>query len=67
MMRARMKTAAGAIAWDKLREREPILRKIMDIVMITVKLNKKKVKNASGVRRRFWAQVSVVQVESRKR
>jgi hypothetical protein len=53
MIKARMKTAAGAIAWAKLREREPMLRNIIDIHITIVKLNRKNVKKASGVRLKF--------------
>jgi hypothetical protein len=53
MIKAKIKTAAGAMAWAKLREREPMLRNIMDMHITIVKLKKKNVKNASGVRRKF--------------
>jgi hypothetical protein len=48
-----MRTAEGAIACETVLERAPIVRKTMDIAKRTVKLNKKNMKNASGVRRKF--------------
>jgi hypothetical protein len=48
-----MKIAAGAMACDKLREREAIERKTIDIVRTHMKLNKKKTKKAPTSLRRF--------------
>jgi hypothetical protein len=45
--------AAGAIACAKVRERAAIHLKNMDIVRVQTKVNSKKMKKASGVRRRF--------------
>ena len=42
---ARIKTAAGAIAWDKVRETEAIVRKSMDMTRVNVndiRIKKKK-------------------------
>ena len=36
-----------------------MLRKIIDIAIVVVKLNKKKVKKASGVLRRFYLNISM--------
>jgi hypothetical protein len=48
-----MRTAEGAIACETTLERLPIVRKAIDINKRTVELNKKKMKNASGVRCKF--------------
>ena len=51
--RARIKTAAGAIACERLRDREAILRKTMDMVSTHMKLNRKKTKKWPASRRRL--------------
>jgi hypothetical protein len=48
-----MKNEAGTIASESVRENDAMVRNIMDIVRVMTKLNKKKVKNAPGSRRRF--------------
>jgi hypothetical protein len=48
-----MRIAAGTKAWNKVREAEAIVRKIIDMTMTVVKLMSKKKKKAPGSRRRF--------------
>ena len=45
--------AAGAIAWASVLESAAIQRKNMDMVRVQTNVNSKKVKKASGVRRRL--------------
>jgi hypothetical protein len=53
MINARMKMAAGAMACDKVLEREAIERNNIDMVHVHVNVNKRKMKKFSGVLRRF--------------
>jgi hypothetical protein len=48
-----MKKEAGTTGSESVRENDARVRNIMDIVSVMAKLNKKKVKNAPGSRRRF--------------
>lgn len=51
--KAKIKTAAGAIAPARVLDRAPILRKSILIAREQQKLNNMKMKKALGVRRRF--------------
>ncbi len=50
---AKINTAEGAMAWDSVRDKEPIDLNTMDIDMRHAKLNRRKMKKASGVRFKF--------------
>ena len=53
MTSANMKTLAGGMACESVRVDEPIVRKIIDIVIVVVNENSRNVKYAAGSRRRF--------------
>ncbi len=59
MTRIRIRMAAGTIAWDSVRDEEAIVLKIIDMVMTVKKVNRRKKKNAPGVRLRFVMKYNV--------
>lgn len=54
-----MRIAAGTRAWNRVREAEPMVRKIMDMTMTVAKLMSQKKKKAPGSRRRLVIKYSV--------
>lgn len=53
MTRPTITIAAGAMAWEMVRDEAPIVRNIIDMVSVHVKEKRKKMKKWPGVRRRL--------------